>query len=161
MEEVKMMKERKILVAVDESKESMTALSWCLKNLVSPNSSSTLVLLYVKPPPPVYSAFDAAGYLFSGDVISAMEKYSKDLINSVMERAEAVYKNSISNVKIERVVGSGDAKDVICNSVEKLRADTLVMGSHDYGFLKRTLLGSVSDYCARHVKCPVVIVKHP
>ncbi|KAK7823403.1 hypothetical protein CFP56_035576, partial [Quercus suber] len=22
------------------------------------------------------------------------------------------------------------------------------------------LLGSVSDYCAKHVKCPVVIVKH-
>ncbi|KAJ0018505.1 hypothetical protein Pint_09513 [Pistacia integerrima] len=34
------------------------------------------------------------------------------------------------------------------------------MGSHGYGFIKRALLGSVSDYCAKHVKCPVVIVKH-
>jgi hypothetical protein len=25
----------------------------------------------------------------------------------------------------------------------------------------RALLGSVSDYCAKNVKCPVVIVKHP
>lgn len=40
-------------------------------------------------------------------------------------------------VKVERVVGSGEAKDVICNTVEKLRADMLVMGSHGYGFLKR------------------------
>lgn len=51
--------ERKIVVAVDESKESMYALSWCLSNLVSHSSKNTLVLLYVKPPPPLYT--DAAG----------------------------------------------------------------------------------------------------
>ncbi|OAY48749.1 hypothetical protein MANES_05G002800v8 [Manihot esculenta] len=126
---------RKIVVAVDESRESMHALSWCLANLVSPTSNGTLVLLYVKPPTPIHSAFDAAGYMFSGDVVSAVESYSKNLVNSVMERAEAVY--SKFNVKVERVVGSGEAKDVICNTVEKLRADMLVMGSHGYGFLKR------------------------
>lgn len=42
-----------------------------------------------------------------------------------------------AHVHIERLVGRGDPKDVICNTVEKLRADTLVMGSHGYGFLKR------------------------
>ncbi|KAJ0042160.1 hypothetical protein Pint_19346 [Pistacia integerrima] len=56
--------------------------------------------------------------------------------------------------------GCGEAKDVICGIVDKLRADTLIMGSHSYGFIKRALLGSVSDYCAKHVKCLVVIVKH-
>lgn len=54
-------KECKIVVAVDESEESMYALSWCLGNLFSQNTTNTLVLLYVKPPPPVYSSFDAAG----------------------------------------------------------------------------------------------------
>lgn len=34
-------------------------------------------------------------------------------------------------------MGCGDAKDVICGTVEKLEADTLVMGSHGYGFIKR------------------------
>ena len=40
-------------------------------------------------------------------------------------------------LNVERVIGSGEAKDVICNAVEKLKPDTLVMGSHGYGFLKR------------------------
>lgn len=40
-------------------------------------------------------------------------------------------------MNVERFVGKGEAKDVICNAVEKLRADTLVMGSHGYGFMKR------------------------
>ena len=150
---------RRIVVAVDESEESMYALSWCLSNLFSTNSDNTLALLYVKPPPPVYSTIDAAGYMFSSDVIAAMEKYGSDLVDSVMERALAVCRKSSYNINVERVVRSGDAKDVICSTVKKLKAETLVMGSHGYGFFKRALLGSVSNYCAKNVKCPVVIVK--
>ncbi|XP_062144327.1 universal stress protein A-like protein [Alnus glutinosa] len=152
--------ECKIVVAVDESRESMYALSWCLRNLVSHSSKNTLVLLYVKPPPTV-SSFDAAGYMFSSDVVSALEKYGSDLVNSVMQRTEAIIRKFGTNINVERITGTGDAKDVICSIVGKLGADTLVMGSHGYGFFKRALLGSVSDYCAKHVKCPVVIVKHP
>lgn len=56
-------KERRILVVVDESEESMNALSWCLKNVLVSTSSSTdtLILLYVKPPRVVYSALDGTG----------------------------------------------------------------------------------------------------
>lgn len=38
------------------------------------------------------------GYVFSNDVISAMEKQSKDLVRSVMKRAEAVFVNFNTNV---------------------------------------------------------------
>ncbi|XP_030543186.1 universal stress protein PHOS34 [Rhodamnia argentea] len=159
-----MKKGKRIVVAVDESEESMHALSWCLTHLISAdqpgNGNPTLVLLYVKPPPPVSSFFDAAGYMFSSDVNAAMEKYGCDLVNSVMGRAEAIYRSFSTSMTVERFVGKGEAKAVICNAVEKLRADTLVMGSHGYGFMKRALLGSVSDYCSKHVKCPMVIVKH-
>ena len=57
-------KERKIIVAVDEGEESMHALSWCLKNVISENSKDTLVLLYVKPPRAVFSALDGTGNFF-------------------------------------------------------------------------------------------------
>ncbi|KAE8009371.1 hypothetical protein FH972_005811 [Carpinus fangiana] len=160
MEGATIKEERKIVVAVDESKESMYALSWCLSNLVSHSSKNTLVLLYVKPPP-VYSSYDAAGYMFYSDAVVALKKYGTDMVNSVMERTDAIIRNYGTNINVERITGSGDAKDVICSTVGKLEADTLVMGSHGYGFFKRALLGSVSDYCAKNVKCPVVIVKHP
>lgn len=62
MEGAKMKEESKIVVAVDESEESMYALSWCLRNLFSEDPiDTTLVLLYVKPQSPVHSSFDAAG----------------------------------------------------------------------------------------------------
>ncbi|KAJ1402426.1 UspA [Sesbania bispinosa] len=155
-------KDRRIVVAVDESQESMYALSWCITNLISDTKNNNkLVLLYVRPPSAVYS-LDAAGYIFSNDMIDAMEKYSMQLANSVMKRAEAICRSmNATNINMEKVVGIGDAKNVICSAVHKLEADTLVMGSHGYGFFKRALLGSVSDHCAKHAKCPVVIVKHP
>ena len=89
------------------------------------------------------------------------------LANSVMERAEAVCRDlnatnvpsfpffffSLSihiyfsffeiglgfnlQINMESVVGVGHAKNVICSAVKKLEADTLVMGTHGYGFIKR------------------------
>ncbi|KAK2457074.1 universal stress protein A protein [Trifolium repens] len=150
------------MVAVDESEESMYALSWSITNLISDtNNNSKLVLLYVKPPSAVYS-LDSAGYIFSNETIDDLEEYSKKLAKSVMKRAEAICRNfDATNINIEKVVGTGEAKNVICNAAKKLEADTLVMGSHGYGFFKRALLGSVSDYCVKNAKCPVVIVKQP
>lgn len=34
-----------------------------------------------------------AGYMFSNDVIKALEKHGSEMVNSVMQRAEAVYSN--------------------------------------------------------------------
>jgi nucleotide-binding universal stress UspA family protein len=40
-------------------------------------------------------------------------------------------------INIEKIFGTGEAKYVICNAAKNLEADTLVMGSHGYGFFKR------------------------
>lgn len=60
--------ERRIMVAVDESEESMCALRWCLRNLVTPPASGeapakrdALILVYARPSPPLYSALDGPG----------------------------------------------------------------------------------------------------
>ncbi|KAF9618213.1 hypothetical protein IFM89_000682 [Coptis chinensis] len=140
----------------------MYALSWCLTNInIDLNSQYTLILLYIKPPPLVYSSLDITGYLFGSDIIAAIEKYGKELADSVMGRAQVICNDYPNIIQIEKKVGSGDAKDKICEILEKLGADMLVIGSHGYGSIKRALLGSVSDYCSKTAKCPVLIVKRP
>ncbi|XP_020240452.1 universal stress protein A-like protein [Cajanus cajan] len=150
--------QRRILVAVDEGEESMYALSWCLKNLVFQNSKDTLILLYVKAPRVVFSAFDGTGYLFSSDIAATMERYGQQVADAVLEKAKKLC-NHVEN--LETRVESGDPRDVICQMVQKLGVDVLVMGSHGYGLIKRAFLGSVSNHCAQNVKCPVLIVKKP
>ncbi|XP_078445400.1 adenine nucleotide alpha hydrolases-like superfamily protein [Wolffia australiana] len=150
--------EWRIAVAVDESEESIYALEWCFRHLLSAKSQNTVILIYSRPPPPVYTSLDGTGVFVGDEVISIMEKYSKELAESVLERSKKIYLQ-YPNIKTEMKVGTGDARDVICDLVEKVGADLLVIGSHGYGFVKRALLGSVSDYCARNAKCPVLIVK--
>ncbi|KAH9657725.1 Usp domain-containing protein [Citrus sinensis] len=58
-------------------------------------------------------------------------------------------------------VVEGDARNILCDAVEKHHASILVVGSHGYGAIKRAVLGSVSDYCAHHAHCTVMIVKRP
>ncbi|KAL8155454.1 universal stress protein A-like protein [Apium graveolens] len=151
--------DRKIIVAVDEGEECSYALSWSLKNIFC-SSTDTLVLLYAKPPRTVYPAVDGTGYLFSQDILESMERYGNQVAESVIRKAKKVYQD-YPQIKVEIKVETGDARDVICETAEKLNVDMVVLGSHGYGALKRAFLGSVSNHCAQNIKCPVLIVKRP
>ena len=56
-------------------------------------------------------------------------------------------------------VAYGDPADELINFAEKQEIDVIIIGSTGKGFLKRKLLGSVSDKVARHAKCSVFIVR--
>jgi nucleotide-binding universal stress UspA family protein len=58
-------------------------------------------------------------------------------------------------------VMQGDPRNVLCDAVEKHQASVLVVGCHGYGAIKRAVIGSVSDYCAHHAHCSIMIVKKP
>ena len=61
------------------------------------------------------------------------------------------------DVEIERRLVEGAAAAVL---VEESRgADLLVVGSRGHGGFAQLLLGSVSQQCAHHAECPVVIVR--
>ncbi|CAN0914058.1 Universal stress protein A-like protein [Linum grandiflorum] len=164
LEQQKKKRKKKIfLAAVDDSKESIHALSWFVNNTLPPASSDqplTLVLLYVKPPAPLY--FTPDGYMFSPEVLATVKQYKNDVAECVMEKAKRVCKEAVSDkVKVETMIERGDARDVICEVAGKLCVDLLVMGSHGYGPIKRAFLGSVSNHCAQNVKCPILIIKRP
>ncbi|KAL5187366.1 Universal stress protein A-like protein [Glycine soja] len=101
-----------------------------------------------------------SGYLFSPDINAAIEKYSQEVADCVLEKTKKFCKN-LQIVMVETRVESGDPRDVICDMSQKLGADLLIMGSHDYGVVKKAFLESVSNYCSQNVKCPVLIVKKP
>lgn len=63
-----------------------------------------------------------------------------------------------AGVTLTRVVREGQAADVLCE--EAAGADLLVVGSRGLGGFRGLLLGSVSQQCANHAPCPVVIIPH-
>ncbi|KAL8167015.1 hypothetical protein V2J09_008514 [Rumex salicifolius] len=88
---------------------------------------------------------------------AAIEAHQQRITDAILERALQICaeKNVIPKTKV--VIG--DPKEKICEVVDKLHADLLVMGNRAFGPLKRFFLGSVSKYCSNHASCPVVIVK--
>ena len=52
----------------------------------------------------------------------------------------------------------GHAGHVLCKIAHDENADMIVMGSRGLGNIRRTILGSVSDYTIHHADVPVTIV---
>ena len=63
---------------------------------------------------------------------------------------------SSGGIAIERRVSEGAPATVLVD--ESRQADLLVVGSRGHGGFAGLLLGSVSQQCAHHAACPVVIV---
>ncbi|XP_062223486.1 universal stress protein PHOS34-like [Phragmites australis] len=158
---------RRVVVAVDESEESMHALSWCLSNVVSTTAEAVVapppavVLVHACPTRPLYyPVIDGVGYVLTSEVMDSMDQYMASVADTVVTKARSIC-TAFPNVKVETCVEKGDPRDVICSAAEKVGADMLVMGTRGYGFLQRALLGSVSNHCVQKCKCPVVVVKRP
>jgi nucleotide-binding universal stress UspA family protein len=64
-----------------------------------------------------------------------------------------------ADIPLEIKVAYGDPAEEIISFAEKQEVDVIVIGSTGKGFLKRKLLGSVSDKVARHARCSVYIVR--
>lgn len=60
--------------------------------------------------------------------------------------------------RIERQVVLGSAREVLVNRSRK--ADRLVVGTEHKGILKRMVDSSVSRYCVRHARIPVIVVPY-
>jgi nucleotide-binding universal stress UspA family protein len=64
-----------------------------------------------------------------------------------------------SGVEVTTVVSKGQAADVLC--AEAKDAELLVVGARGVGGFRGLLLGSVSQQCAHHTPCPIVVVPTP
>jgi len=53
---------------------------------------------------------------------------------------------------------TGRPGDVILSYSKKENATTIIMGCRGLGKLRRTLLGSVSDYVVQHSSIPVIVI---
>ncbi|XP_037487549.1 universal stress protein A-like protein isoform X1 [Triticum dicoccoides] len=150
--------EQKMMVAIDESECSHYALEWALRNL----APRRLILFTVQP-------FSPLSYLPAGspravgpsvaspELIRSVTEHQRQLAQALVDKAKAICAEH--GVEAETAIEVGDPKETICEAAEKLNVDLLILGSHSRGPIQRFFLGSVSNYCSHHAKCPVLVVK--
>ncbi|KAJ8566095.1 hypothetical protein K7X08_030572 [Anisodus acutangulus] len=154
------MAEKQVMIfALDDSDHSYYALEWTLDHFFpSPSTSNfKLIIVHAKPNPTSVIALAGPG---TTDMFTLVETDIKRAAQKTIDKSKELCKTKgLTNVVCE--ILEGDARNVICQAVERHHASILAMGSHGYGAFKRAVLGSVSDYCSHHAHCSVMIVKKP
>ncbi|KAI3720049.1 hypothetical protein L6452_20957 [Arctium lappa] len=150
-------KKKKIMVAIDESEYGNYALEWALQNLYDSIANKEL-LLFTAQPISDFNYLPASSYGSTPpELIENIQEFQKKVALNLLNQAKDLC--SKYGIAAETVTEVGDPKELICEAVEKFKIQLLVLGSHSRGALQRVFLGSVSNYCVQHVKCPVLVVK--
>ena len=93
----------------------------------------------------------------AGDPGQVVER-DEQLWEQHRERVHALFADA--DLEVEFAGVAGEPAQELVDVAEQRRAELIVVGTHDRGFLERLLGGSVSQDVARHAHCDVLIV-HP
>jgi nucleotide-binding universal stress UspA family protein len=97
---------------------------------------------------------------YSGGFVAPFDGIEfKQNAEAVGEKALAAVQEETADVEVQCVAAEGQAAHVLLEEAKD--ADLLVVGSRGHGGFAGLLLGSVSQQCAHHASCPVVVVNEP
>ena len=139
---------KNIVVGVDGSPSSRTALNWAAAEAA--DHGADLVVLNVWEhtlPPPAGSLSVSERY---GPVES--QRTAEDLVKLIKEEL-----GEDPPVVVQPRVKEGNPAKVLIEQSED--ADLLVVGTRGHGGFRGLVLGSVSQHVAGYAKCPVAVVR--
>jgi len=142
-----------IVVGVDGSAESVQALRWALEEARLRKTRVRALYVWEFPSTLVVSDPLLGGPEFDPLLVepSELEGIARQRLADIV-RAVAADPGLLE----ERVVEGNPAEALVQASKDE---ELLVVGSRGRGRFSGSLLGSVSQACAHHARCPVVIVR--
>jgi nucleotide-binding universal stress UspA family protein len=142
---------RRIVVGLDGSGESRSALRWAVAEAEMWDAELDVVHAWDLPfaiiPPPINLAYQAD--------VEALERAAGALLDVEVE-AVRVHAGPTPR-QIEKIVVRDTASRALLETAKG--ADLLVVGSRGRGGFGGLLLGSVSNQCVHHAPCPVTVVR--
>ncbi|KAM7439699.1 hypothetical protein ABFA07_011016 [Porites harrisoni] len=139
---------RKVALPVDESAHSEQACDWYLSNMKHDNDKVFVIHVTEMP------------HMLSTETVTK-EDWDQHIKNHTekVKQLEEKYKKKLTDagVDIEVKLHGGKPGEAICCVIKECDVDLVVMGSRGMGAVRRTFVGSVSDYVLHHSHVPVVI----
>jgi nucleotide-binding universal stress UspA family protein len=137
----------RIVVGVDGSEGSQRALAWALDDGRRRGGAVVEVVHAWEPPVLVGSPVGAVPSV-------AVEGPYDDVAHHILN--DAIAAADTSGLTVEPVVVEGPAGAALCE--RSAEATLVVVASSGHGAVMDALIGSVSQYCAHHASCPLVII---
>jgi nucleotide-binding universal stress UspA family protein len=136
----------RIVVGVDGSPSSLEALDWAARQASMTGAAVEATTTWQFPmsfgfPMPVADGWDP-------------EADAKKVIDGAIQEAGKAH----PGVTITAHVREGNPAQVLVEASEG--AELLVLGCRGHNELAGLLIGSVSEHCAAHAHCPVLVVRH-
>jgi nucleotide-binding universal stress UspA family protein len=156
-----------IVVGVDGSGPSERAVAWALEE-AQRRGAATVVLVHTYRPPVVHERYGYTEVYLPPEVSKTIEEQQRTFREQVDEAARQEAEALVARVveaaggapegaTLKTVVLAGDpSKRLVEISGD---ADLLVVGSRGRGGFKGLLLGSVSQQCMHHARCPIAVVR--
>ena len=150
---------RNVIICIDGSSCANFAFRWAVEHFL--RSEDHVILLHAtrdfKNLEPVVSGA-ASNKDWPQEAIHAYEQKVEEQARLLV----AQYSNELltaGKVKCEAVIVKADPRQSILEHIEKYKPVAVVMGSRGLSLIKRSLLGSVSDYVLHNSDVPVVIIR--
>jgi nucleotide-binding universal stress UspA family protein len=143
----------RILVAIESSDFSNAAIEAVRRQFRS--AEVEVSLLHVIDPLVYLPLYEGAARDFSR--IDALREENLKQAQAFMDRAAKLLRES--GYRVTSSIEEGEPRTTIVDHAERVKSDLVVVGSHGRRGLPRLLLGSVSEYVARHAPCSVEIVR--
>ena len=134
------------MLATDLSPTTDLATDWAFE-LARRNDTTLLVV----------SVIDPADLVLPGGGFSVRVDQVRDKREAVAQRL--VERGRAVAVPVHFLVWTGEPGESIVAAAESERVDLILVGAHSRGRISRLVMGSVSEYVARHAPCPVLIVR--
>jgi len=145
------MKLRRILVPTDFSRKSAKALRYAVS--LARQFDAAITLVHVVEPS--YGPTDFGGSPASPPVSE------KQRTSRAKSKLGVLGRRLLGPCRIvETVIRNGLAFFEITEAAKALSADLIIIGTHGYSGLTRTIVGSTAEKVVRHAPCPVLVVRH-
>jgi len=139
----------RIVVGVDGSPSSIGALRWAIRQAELTGAAVEAVIAWHYPIPTGGYGFAPTGMATSFDFEENAGKVLAEAIGTACGPG--------GSVPVHARVIEGNPAQVLLGASDG--ADLLVVGSRGHGGFTEALLGSVSQHCVHHARCPVVVIR--
>lgn len=146
-----------VLIPLDGSKNSERAVNWYMEHFHL--KGDRVVFIHAFDPVPMQSAkHRGVDFKNSYDEWCILMQKAQDSARCLLKEYDDRFAGLKDKLSYKMIHDTGKPGEVIIDYSKKENATCIVMGSRGLGKIRRTLIGSVSDYVVRHSLIPVVVI---